>query len=68
MRTYFIVQRMPGNAFTTFTDRVGQQHRVPIGDYRIGPFPSVTAAADHLSEHSLPHSSYTIECDVDASK
>ena len=54
MRTFYITERTPGNAFTTYKSKDGAAVRVPIGADRIGPFPSIPAAADYLSAHALP--------------
>lgn len=61
MRTFYITERTPGNAFTTYKSKDGAAVRVPIGADRIGPFPSIPAAADYLSAHALPQASYLIE-------
>lgn len=57
----FIIQTSPGNAFTTTRDVHGAELRVNIGAHRIGPFPSITAAADHLSGKASPMLTYRIE-------
>lgn len=61
MTTVFIIERTLGNSFTTFNGVDGEQHRVSIGNTRIGPFTSVAAAADYLSAHAAASASYLLE-------
>lgn len=63
--SYYIVESTPGNAFTTFTRRDGEQVRVSLAACRIGPFPSIAAAADYLAKNGVLHASYKIETYVE---
>ena len=63
--SYFIVERAPGNSFTTYRSPAIGEQRVPIGVRRIGPFGSIPAAADWLSVHAFKLATYTIEEHVD---
>lgn len=60
IREYWIVESALGNAFTTFKSLYGCT-RVRLGPTRIGPFESVSAAADWLQKQHIPHASYVIE-------
>lgn len=63
--SYYIVESTSSNAFTTFTRRDGEQVRVSLTAYRIGPFPSVASAADYLTKNGILHASYNIETYVE---
>lgn len=58
--TYFLVERAPGHAFTTYRGEDGAVNRVPLTETEIGPFDSSAAAADWLARNAMPHASYEI--------
>lgn len=60
-RKVWIVQRLPGLAYTTFRGLDGEEVRVGITATRIGPFVEIPAAADWLRKHAIRHASYEIQ-------
>jgi hypothetical protein len=61
-RKVWVIERQCGRSFTTYREpRIGTEVRVDISSTRIGPFDSVSAAADWLSSNAVLHYSYEIQ-------
>lgn len=59
-REIYIIQKTPGNAFTTYKSPDGLSAQLPIGPDVIGPFDSIPEAADYLSRNAILHASYEV--------